>query len=299
MRISDETRKKLIASAVVFVVAVLAATSAMDFAIEKTFAGKLDEAGKTYLNETLERSVYTFAVARGINGVISVIQGTNIAVSPAGIGVNLAIGEILDPVNDLVERFSWVMLLSLTSVGLQRVLMEISMWFGFKVLLSGGLVFILAGLWYPKALGIDLKSIGYKLALAAVIIRFCIPAVALAGDGIYALFLEKEYNDAIRSLEDVNRELEKSAITEDRQPAGDGYLEKLRKMYDSSVEAFEYKEKLEFLKEKLSEYTKYIINLIVVFVIQTIIIPIVSLWALAKLAGWIFGRNFSPEIGGG
>ena len=54
--------------------------------------------------QLFQRAFVTFALARTINGVISVVQGTEVALQPAGVGVTLTPGEILDPVNDLVER---------------------------------------------------------------------------------------------------------------------------------------------------------------------------------------------------
>lgn len=287
-----KTAVKVVASLFAAGMAVLSYTAAIDALIGKTFLGKLDRAGETYLNETLKRSVYTFAVARGVNGVISVIQGTDVSVSPAGIGLKIAVGEALDPVNDLIERFSWVMLLSSTSLGVQKILMEMAVWFGFRILLSAAMVVALAGIWLPGR-RVNLKSLGVKLAVAAVIIRFCIPAVAFVSDGVYTLFLEIKYRKAIESLEKVNRELKDTTLME---KAETGYLDRLKKIYDSSVETLKFEDKIRELKEKVSEYSGYIIDLIVVFIIQTVIIPILSLWLLVRFGGLLCGKSFSFQL---
>ena len=73
----------------------------------------------------LKRALVSFATARGLNAAISVLQGTNIAVEPAGIGVTLAPGEVLDPLNDLIESFSNLMLIASVSFGIQHVLISI------------------------------------------------------------------------------------------------------------------------------------------------------------------------------
>ena len=70
----------------------------------------------------------TFAIARTLDGVISVAQGTEVAVEPGGVGVNFALGQALDPINDLVERFSAAMLVATSSLALQNVLLRISEW---------------------------------------------------------------------------------------------------------------------------------------------------------------------------
>ena len=54
----------------------------------------VDAQAETHLEETMTRAAYTFAAVRGINALISMIQGTALAVSPAGVGVSLSVGEI-------------------------------------------------------------------------------------------------------------------------------------------------------------------------------------------------------------
>ena len=83
-----------------------------------------------------ERALITFALARTLNGVISAVQGTELALQPAGVGVTLTPGEVLDPVNDLVERFSWIMLGATLSLGVQQVLLDIGQWWFMKLLVA-------------------------------------------------------------------------------------------------------------------------------------------------------------------
>jgi hypothetical protein len=106
--------RKLTLSLIAFVLALLA------------IFGTIDHTGQDYTNESFKRALITFGIARGLNGVISVAQGTEIAVQPAGVGLNFTPGQILDPINDLVEQFSWVMLASSASLGIQKVLLAIS-----------------------------------------------------------------------------------------------------------------------------------------------------------------------------
>ncbi|MGB1109342.1 MAG: hypothetical protein ACPG4N_03245 [Gammaproteobacteria bacterium] len=93
----------------------------------------LDQAALVQLDESFKRALATYAIVRGINAIISVVQGTEVAIEPGGVGVILAPGEIFDPINDLAERFSWVMLLASASLGAQRLLVSM----GESVLLQG------------------------------------------------------------------------------------------------------------------------------------------------------------------
>ncbi|OQY53589.1 MAG: hypothetical protein B6245_22715 [Desulfobacteraceae bacterium 4572_88] len=287
-------RKKLLISLVVLLIGILAYTSLIDKVFQKTFLRKLDAAGNEYFDDAMTRAVYTFAVVRGLNGLISVIQGTDVAISPAGIGVQLAVGEVLDPVNDLIERFSLIMLLSTTSLGIQKILLEMGVWFGFKILLSLSMLILLVGIWtshiFPK---LNLMPVGYKLLFISLVIRFCIPAVALISENIYTLFLEKQYTESLKSLEKVNQEIKDADIIDEdgKTPKDDpGYWDALRKMYKDTKDAIDLRGKIMFLKDKISDYAKYIINLMIVFLLQTVIIPLCVLWGLIRLAAYIGGR---------
>ncbi len=96
----------------------------------------MDQRAAADYEQLFQRAFVTFALARTINGVISVVQGTEIALQPAGVGVTLTPGEILDPVNDLVERFSWIMMGATISLGVQNVLLDISAWWVIQALVT-------------------------------------------------------------------------------------------------------------------------------------------------------------------
>ena len=110
----------------------LAATLFMALLVVLSFSGNADKMGQEYTETGLKRALITFASARAINGIISVTQGTEVAIQPGGMGAVLTPGEILDPINDLVEQFSQVMLFSAAVLGTQKLLIEISGWIWFS-----------------------------------------------------------------------------------------------------------------------------------------------------------------------
>ena len=70
----------------------------------------VDKAAMEIQNESFDRAMIAFGLAKGLNAVISLLQGTELSFTPVGVGLNFSVGEVLDPFNDMVERFSWVML---------------------------------------------------------------------------------------------------------------------------------------------------------------------------------------------
>ena len=85
----------------------------------------LDLPAMQRVDSELKRALVSFATARALNAVISVVQGTEVSGQPLGFGVILTTGQVLNPVNDLVERFSHVMLTASVAFGVQKVLISI------------------------------------------------------------------------------------------------------------------------------------------------------------------------------
>ncbi|MFC1883873.1 hypothetical protein ACFL2O_03785 [Thermodesulfobacteriota bacterium] len=295
IKVSGKITRKIALSILILLVALLSYTSTFEIILDKTYVRKFDESGREYYNETLKRAFYTFAITRGINGIISVIQGTEVALSPAGIGVTLTVGEILDPINDLVERFSWVMLISTTSIGIQKIFLEIGPWLGLKVILTFSMLVILAGIWFGQFTRINFVSIGLRLVVLALVIRFCMPVVAYTSEKIYDLFLKEKYADSAESLNKIRKEIKDPYEIDSKKghkKNESNFWEGLKKSFADAREALAIRERLEILKDKVANSVEYTIDLIIVFLLQTVIIPILVLWGLIRLIGLLFGENF-------
>ncbi len=297
--LSQGTKKKIAISLMVVCIGIMSSTAALDALLKMTYVKKIDDRGSQYFSETLKRAVYAFAIARAINGVISVVQDTKLAVTPAGFGVALGVGEILDPINDLIERFSWIMLISTTSLGIQKIFMEVGIWFGFKILLTFSMVVCLMGIWLPPFSRVNLMSLGYKMVLVSIVIRFCIPAVAIVSDEIYDLFLREKYLKSTESLEEIKRELKNPNLLEqdtENRPGESGFWDGLIRMYKDAKETANIRQRLALLKDAVSHCVTYTINLIIVFVLQTIVIPVLVLWGLIRFTGYLLGSNISNVL---
>ena len=64
--------------------------------------GVLDDFSSQDINHSITNAGLIYGTARGINALVSVLQGTEVNV----LVMTFSIGEVLDPVNDLIERFS-------------------------------------------------------------------------------------------------------------------------------------------------------------------------------------------------
>lgn len=257
--------------------------------------GTLDDAGAAYVDGGIKRALLTFATARTINGLISVVQGTEVVVQPAGVGMTLTPGQILDPINDLVESFSSMMLLAATSLGVQRVLLEISRWAPVNALLGLALLLSAGTLWWPGEAHGRVVAIVRGLALLVLIVRFVTPASAVVGAGVYRLFLADRYASATVELDDSERELRDIGAPA-APPAVDrdaSLLDRARAALDDVGAKLDVSDRLNAAKAAANRIADRTVDLIVIFAIETILVPLGMLWLLLTAARRLVDRMLS------
>ena len=275
--------KKLFLS-ILFIIAII-------FNLTQTF----DTTSKEHIDKAFNRALIAFGISKTLNGVISVAQGTEVAIQPAGIGVNLTPGQILDPVNDLVERFSWVMLASTTSLGIQKIFLSMSNWPAFSYTLVTVLVAALMFVFVKQRNLFQLRIFVLRIALFLVVLRFAVPFSGLANEAVYLTFLEKEYTSSTQELESTADKI--SQINNDEkltQPdiKKKSVWESAKEFYNSTSEMLDISKKIESYKLAAAETTNNVINLIVVFVFQTVIIPLIFIFIVYYLFKYISRLDF-------
>jgi hypothetical protein len=258
----------------------------------------IDRLAETQYDALFQRALITFALARTLNGVISAVQGTELALQPAGVGVTLTPGQVLDPINDLIERFSWIMLGATLSLGVQQVLLDIGQWWGVRLLLA---VLGLLWLWLrlrnsstapSKPAGSE--RLLFRVFIIVVFIRFAVPMTLIANEGLYRLFLETRYVESTQVIETAGSEITQVSAheTESRvEEAELSMLDSLGRMMEHTRNSLNFKQKVAYIGEKASNLIEHLIQLSVVFILQTGILPIAFLWIFLQLFKQIFRTN--------
>jgi len=266
------------------------------------FTNTLDRVAEEYTEVGIERALISFTIARGLNGVISVAQGTEFALSPAGVGLTFAPGQILDPINDLIERFSWVLMVSGSSLGIQRLFLEItsSPYISLLFAIFSGLYIFL--LWFPglwqlikneKTRDLSQSVLGKSLVLL-IFIRFSIPVIALFNEVIYQQFLQPQFTAAQSNLENTAEQIKQlnDASREIDKEKNEDIMNQVGQWFDKTKQTLNIEKRMQALKLVVSDMSHQVINLIVVFVMQTIIFPLMFIWILMQSAKAIM-RSFS------
>jgi hypothetical protein len=255
--------------------------------------GLVDKQGEIYTDAAFNRALITFGVARGINGVISVAQGTEVAVHPAGFGVNFTPGQILDPINDVIEQFSWIMLASTASLGIQKIFLGMSSSLIASVILAVLLATAIATVWRPTLLSPTVKAYSKKLLLVMIFIRFSVPLAAIGSELLYDVFLAQQYTESTQKLEQTKQaisSLSQQTHAEITDNVEEGMLDRAKRWLDSASDAIDMEAKFDKYVQAAADATRHTINLIVVFVIQTVIFPLLFLWIVYRFLKELGGR---------
>ncbi|MEL6368444.1 MAG: hypothetical protein AAFQ16_10860 [Pseudomonadota bacterium] len=262
-------------------------------------SGYADSLGAAYASGALERALLTFAVARGLDGVISIAQGTEVALEPGGVGLNLTVGQILDPVNDLIERFSTVMLTVTAALGLQEVLLRITASNSISLLLGVTALLALLFVWVPALEKRSrLRTAVLRLFLAAFFVRFAVPALVVGTHVVFDAFLASDQIAATAALEQASVDIE--ALSREQNAIDDAdddrnWFERTRDRIGESLGAFNVEARMTALQERASGVTRHIVSLIVIFLLQTIALPLGFLWLLLHGAKAV-ARQLQPVI---
>ncbi len=230
-----------------------------------------------HVDAGLKRALLSFASARALNAVISVAQGTEVALEPAGVGVVFAPGQALDPVNDLVEQFSNLMLMASISFGVQKVLISIGAHWVVSLLLSvaalGWMLFHGRGEPAPAWLS--------RILVVLLMTRFAIPVVTIGSDLLFRTFMAGDYQSSQQVIDTASGNLAKLKPPAAVPGETRGMLDRFKDWWPQSSDVKSRFEDLNHLAERAIEH---IIKLMVIFLLQTLLIPLLLLWVLYGVA---------------
>lgn len=201
----------------------------------------------------------TYIVIRGLNAGVSVIKESEFSLSPAGVGVSIAFGEILDPLDDATERVSSLILVSFISLGVQALMVDI---LSQPVLLLTGVLSIALGLY--MAVRDNLPPVIPQVLLMLVIVRFLFPLSLIAGEFTYDLAVKDRVEEAKTQLTRVKEEIALMGSSLKDPSQMERLPSKAKDLADRSVES--------------------LLTLALAFTFQTIVMPILFAYLTLKLA---------------
>lgn len=246
----------------------------------------IDAKSEAYFNQSLKSSTLAYATTRGVNAVVSVLQWSEINVAPAGVGVTIAAGQILDPLKDLAERLSDVIVTAIVSIGMQKIAFELGEAYTFKS------VAILILLFLPAVwLNFRSPSLFVQFTVRAcyfmLMLRFLLPATSLVNEYLYENLFKIKIEESMKKLSSVSSDYEElSEIKPEEKKksllpslSGDTGIsvDKIKKSWHRITNNAE-----EIMTSLMALTTLYL----TMFLIQILLIPLGMLWLLFKFTAY-------------
>ena len=166
--------------------------------------GSIDASASDYLDSAMLTAGTIYATARGINALISLLQGTEVD----AFVLTMSVGELLSPVSDLIERFSTVILLAIGALALQQVLFSAVIHPFFAIFLTAtGVCTLLA-----KVSGSEpLFRTMLRFFVVAAVARFALSITIVISGLIDGVFLTGQQAAHAESMDAFAAELEQTA----------------------------------------------------------------------------------------
>ena len=176
--------------------------------------GAVDNLAAYVNGESIKDAAIIYGVARSINGVISLIQSAELGAIVGSIHP----GELLDPINDLIERFSSVMAWSLSSLVLQKILLSVFSSYSFKIIFTICCALMLFWRWLPVPKHVSTRAWSIFLVIASL--RFSIAIVCALTAAVDQSFIQKIEQTSLKTVQVFNFDIsvginEVAAIDED------------------------------------------------------------------------------------
>ena len=250
----------------------------------------LDKTADAYVRESILKAGVAYATCRVINASVSMVKESKLQLEPGGVGVSLAIGQALDPIDDMTERLSDILVTAIVSLGAQKLVYEMGISLAPPIL--GVILFFLSILiWFSnKRIGLIQKILAQSLFFI-LIARFCLPVSSAANGFVHAHFFEAQTSEARGALAVYADDFD--TLKDFSFPKTDGVLGTIK-----NNAAFLKKKTMEFshaigvalgnMGDIIENLLKLTFLYVGIFLIQVIILPLMAFWFLMKTADIIF-----------
>ncbi len=248
-----------------------------------------------YQEGSLSSTMIIYGVVRTLNAGLSMLQGTVMTLSMGG-GVQIAVGELLDPLNDLIERFSWVVMMAIASLGIQKILLTIVASKTANLLLGVAVLGYLSTVWIKPL--IRYQHVSLKTISVLFFVRFSLSSVFLCNYALDIYYFDEEKSKAQQELIETNNVVKSnteflssnSDISEDS-----GFFDKMKRTYSETKDnLLNAGSKVSNVSDRVEGAISSVMDLIAFYILQTVLLPVAFLFLFYKGLMGLVNKQFKP-----
>ena len=258
----------------------------------------LDKQADDYFENAISQAGVAYAACRVVNATVSVIGDSQVQLEPAGIGLSLAAGKVLDPIDDMTERLSNVLVTAIVSLGIQKLGYEIGVSLAPDLLAVVLLIYAFSIVILPSRLR-RFKYLLLRIGALILIARFLLPITSMANDFLLKHYFTDDIQQATDNLTLYSAGFE--SLREIEFPAYDGFFGTIENSAAFVRQrAIALKEALDVMVSNLGDIIENLLTLTWlfagIFLIQVILMPLGVFWLLVKLMNILFAMNLTVFV---
>lgn len=262
----------------------------------------IDKSCSRYLDESIGLAAGTYATSRVLNAGVSTLQESTVTLSPWGVGIEMAPGQMLDPINDATERLSDLCAQSLGILASQRILILAINQYTLPIFYASLICFALISVTNK---GAQTGQYLFRVILLLALLRISTPIMCTVGNFANDRHFSPEIERHITGLtgaikivsEDFEYEQPESLIVEDSDL---GVLESIQVFFSEILQSAKRSftaakhrsekvfEAVDYLKENIPSVIEHLTGLFATLlskiIVQVFLIPLTTLYLLR----WIF-----------
>jgi hypothetical protein len=257
--------------------------------------GILDDTADAYFNDSVVKATVAYGSTRLINAGVSVVKESTLQLEPGGVGVAVAVGQVADPLDDLTERLSSVLVTSIVSLTVQKISYEIAQVFVFQLL--GILLFIIAllSVFRKSPLALSFRNMLMKVGVFLFVVRLFLPCSAFLSNHLNQELFFPRIQEQQEKISPMLEEFEKLTSFEvpEVKGIGDIFSVPMKMVGDKTTQLNLSLTLLAVNGVAIFSSLLEIMALYVgIFVIQVLFLPLLMFWLLNKLLFVLFSHRF-------
>ena len=280
--------RRRLAIAVPLVVLMLAAASGLlDRAVDAVITPLSPAEARIVLHRAQVGAGVAYVAVRALGRVVAVASSTTVNAS-VGVAVNggasLEVGNVMQPFEQLLDGFGDVLMVSLISVTIQLVLVDVFDAFALQWMLPLGLGLLLLAVLAGAAPGGRLRRLGHALAAGAVLAKLVLPVGVQATEALSDRFLRDRASQSAQVLNQTRVDLTAAIPAFDEEPGRSWYNPQRLTDRMAALSPDRLSDSLHRITDSVERAVEASLTWMSVFVLETIVFPLTT----AGLAVWLF-----------
>ncbi|MFA6816029.1 MAG: hypothetical protein WCS73_07020, partial [Lentisphaeria bacterium] len=253
----------------------------------------MDNKADSYFSKAMTQAGVAYGVCRMVNASVSVIKGSQIQIEPAGLGVALAAGQVLDPLDDMTERASDILITAIVSLGIQKITYELCVEYAPVLIGISLLVFVVVS-FFKGIRAKSLQTIMLKWIILIAVARFCLPISSMISSGLNDHYFSPKITEAKNGLAMNSPEIER--LKDWHIPEVDGVMGSVKNGFKFvGKKTSDLWAARKMLTRNMGSMISNLLTLsylyVALFIIQVILLPIGAFWLLVRIANALCGTN--------